>query len=172
MGEGVRRLTLATSRLLLRPLSLEDEPVLAGVLSDAETMRWYPHPFSREEVRDWIERQMGRYSSSTGLLGMVEKESGSLIGDCGVVWQDVEGQMELEVGYHVHRECWNRGFATEAAGAMTDFAFGHLGVDHVISMIRPENVASWRVAEKNGFAMDRLVLWHDYNHCVYRRGKK
>ncbi len=58
-------------------MTLEDEPALAEVLGDADTMRWYPHPFSREEVRDWIERQISRYASGTGLLGVVEKQTGN-----------------------------------------------------------------------------------------------
>ena len=165
------RLSLETSRLALRPMTLEDEPALAEVLGDAVTMRWYPHPFSREEVRDWIERQISRYPSGTGLLGVVEKQTGQLIGDCGVVWQEVEDQMELEVAYHVNRERWNQGFATEAARALIDHAFTDIGVDHVVSMIRPENIASRRVAEKNGLIMSRVVFWRNYDHCIYRAQK-
>jgi len=163
---------LETARLVLRLLTPEDVDDLAAVLGDAETMRWYPAPYTREQVREGIERQMGSYPSGSGLLGMVEKQTGRLIGDCGVVWQDVEGRMEPEIGYHVHRGWWNRGLATEAARAAMDYAFGELGVDHVISMIRPENVPSRRVAEKNGLTMDRMVFWRDYDHCVYQRWKK
>ncbi|HTZ90075.1 MAG TPA: GNAT family N-acetyltransferase [Alloacidobacterium sp.] len=163
---------LETARLVLRLLTPEDVDDLAAVLGDAETMRWYPAPYTRKQVREGIERQMGSYPSGSGLLGMVEKQTGRLIGDCGVVWQDVEGRMEPEIGYHVHRGWWNRGFATEAARAAMDYAFGELGVDHVISMIRPENVPSRRVAEKNGLTMDRMVFWRDYDHCVYQRWKK
>lgn len=165
------RLPLETSRLLLRPMTLKDELALAEVLGDAETMRWYPHPFSREEVREWIERQISRYSSGTGLLGLVEKQSGRLIGDCGVVWQDVEDRMEFEVGYHVNRGFWNQGFATEAAKAVIDSAFSDLRANLVVSMIRPENIASRRVAEKNGLAMSRIIFWRNYDHCIYEARK-
>ena len=165
------RLPLETSRLLLRPMTLEDEFALAAVLGDAETMRWYPRPFSREEVREWIERQISRYSSGTGLLGLVEKQSGRLIGDCGVVWQDVEDRMELEAGYHVNREFWNQGLATESARAVIDSAFSDLGVNLVVSMIRPENIASRRVAEKNGLVMSRIIFWRNYDHCIYEARK-
>ncbi len=163
---------IETARLVLRPLIPEDEDNLAAVLSDAETMRWYPRPFTQEQVREWIERQMSRYASGSGLLGIVEKQTGKLIGDCGVVWQDVGTGMEPEIGYHVHRGWWNRGFATEAAKAAIDYAFGELGVDHVISIIRPENLQSRRVAEKNGLTVDRMVFWHDFDHCIYQRRKK
>jgi [ribosomal protein S5]-alanine N-acetyltransferase len=166
------RTFIETGRLLLRPLTPEDEPALGAVLSDAETMRWYPRPFTRDEVREWIERQIGRYASGSGLLGMVEKASGALIGDCGAVWQEIEGSSELEIAYHVNRERWNQGFATEAATAVIDYAFGEFGVERVVSMIRPENGASRRVAEKNGLAVDRVVFWRNFDHCVCQRMKK
>ncbi|HTD57234.1 MAG TPA: GNAT family N-acetyltransferase [Silvibacterium sp.] len=162
-------LTLETPRLLLRPLTLDDEPALAAVISDPETMRWYPRPYTAEEVRGWIERQMGRYRDGAGLLGIVEKQSGRLIGDCGPAWQDLEGQMELEVGYHVNRECWNQGFATEAARAVIEDVFRRFPVDRLISLIRPENLPSRRVAEKNGLTLNRVVFWHGYDHCIYER---
>ncbi|MBV8113575.1 MAG: GNAT family N-acetyltransferase [Silvibacterium sp.] len=160
---------IETDRLLLRPLIFADEPALAAVLSDAETMLWYPRPYTADEVRQRIGQQMGRYPEGSGLLGMVEKRTGKLIGDCGPTWQEVEGRMELEIGYHVNRERWNQGFATEAAKAVMDYAFRRFNVDRVISMIRPENMASRRVAEKNGLTVDRVVFWRDYDHCVYQR---
>ena len=106
-----------------------------------------------------------------GLLGLALRESGVLIGDCGPVWQEVDGPAELEIGYHVHANHRNRGLATEAARAVRDYAFATLGVDHVISLIRPENLPSRRVAEKNGFTLNRTVFWRDYDHCVYRLAK-
>jgi [ribosomal protein S5]-alanine N-acetyltransferase len=161
--------TLETPRLLLRPMTFDDQPALAAVIGDPETMRWYPRPYTIEEVRQWIERQIGRYRDGHGLLGLVEKQSGRLIGDCGLAWQEVDGRMELEVGYHLNREHWNQGFATEAAKAVIEDAFGRFHVDRLISLIRPENVPSRRVAEKNGLRLDRMVFWHDFDHCVYQR---
>lgn len=163
---------IETTRLTLRPLGMEDEVELAAVFCDAETMRWYPQPFTREQVREWIERQMDLYPHGAGLLGMVEKRTGKLIGDCGPVWQEIESRTELEVGYHVHRAWWNQGFATEAAMAVIGYTFRELGVDHVVSMIRPENCSSRRVAEKSGLTMDRVVRWRGYDHCVYQLRKK
>jgi len=160
---------LETLRLVLRPLTPEDQTELAAVLGDAETMRWYPRPYTGAEVREWIERQMGRYPGGNGLLGMVEKQTGKLIGDCGAVWQEVEGTAELEIGYHVNRERWGQGFATEAAREVMGYAFGKFDVPRIVSMIRPENAQSRRVAEKNGLAVDRVVFWRGYDHCIYQK---
>jgi ribosomal-protein-alanine N-acetyltransferase len=161
-------LPLETPRLLLREMTPDDAPALLAVLGDAETMRWYPRPYTAAEVDQGIAKQIGRYSSGTGLLAMILKDSGTLVGDCGLVWQEVDADPELEIGYHVLRACWNRGLATEAAQAVRDYAFASLGVDHVISLIRPENLPSRRVAEKNGLTLDRVVFWRGYDHCVYR----
>jgi ribosomal-protein-alanine N-acetyltransferase len=163
-------LPLETKRLLLRELTPDDAPALLAVLGDAETMRWYPRPYTAAEVDEGIARQISRYPSGVGLLGLVLRETGELIGDCGLVWQQLEvgGIPELEIGYHVHRALWNRGLATEAARAVRDYAFATLGYDQVISLIRPENLPSRRVAEKNGLTLDRVVFWRGYDHCVYR----
>lgn len=165
-------LSLETSRLTLREMTSQDATALYAVLGDPETMRWYPRPYSRAEVEIGMARQMERYSSGTGLLGIVLRESGEFIGDCGIVWQEVEDALEPEIGYHILRSCWNRGFATEAARAVRHYAFTRLGCDHVISLIRPENLPSRRVAEKNGLVLQRVVFWHGYDHCIYRIAKE
>lgn len=152
-------------------MTLEDAPALDAIWGDAETMRWYPRALTHEEVEGWIGKQMSRYPSGTGLLGMVLKETGELIGDCGPTWQEVDGVAELEIGYHVHREHQGRGYATEAAQAAQaarDYTFAALGRESAISLIRPENLPSRRVAEKNGMTLERIVLWRGYEHCVYR----
>ena len=161
-------LSLLTERLFLRELTADDAAALFLVLGDAENMIWYPHPYSLAEIETWIARQIERYATATGLLGLVLRETGELIGDCGPVWQEVDGVQELEIGYHVRRDHQKSGLATEAAQAVRDFAFATFDVDHVISLIRPENLPSRRVAEKNGMTLDRVVFWHGYDHCVYR----
>jgi len=165
MGEGV---ILETTRLRLRQFSPADVDAMELVLGNPEAMKFYPAPFSREDVADWIDRNMGRYErEGFALWAMLLKSSGELIGDCGCVLQEVEGAREIEVAYHVRRDLWNQGYATEAARACMDYAFECLGTHKVISMIRPENVNSRRVAEKNGLAVEKVVFWHEYDHCIY-----
>lgn len=165
-------LPIATSRLKLRELTPEDLPAALAIWGDPETMRWYPRVRTADEVLEWIELQRSRYPSGTGILGMELRESGALIGDCGLIWQEVDGVQEPEIGYRVNRAYWNHGYATEAARAVTAHAFTTLGFDYVISLIRPENVPSRRVAEKNGLVLDRVVFWRGSDHCVYRREKE
>lgn len=162
---------LETARLVLRPLIADDEDALAEVYCDAETMRWFPAPYTRERLRNKIAEQKDHYRSGTGLLGIVRKDTGKLIGDCGIVWQEVEGSLEPEIGYRVNRDSWGHGFATEAARAMIEYAFEGLELDHVISLIRPGNMPSRRVAEKNGLTLHRVVFWRNFDHCIYKLWK-
>lgn len=72
----------------------------------------------------------------------------SFLGDCGLTYQKVEGELMLEVGYHLQAQHRGEGFATEAAGACLDFAFHTLGVNHVCSIVDPDNAPSIRVASR------------------------
>jgi ribosomal-protein-alanine N-acetyltransferase len=159
---------LETPRLILREFSADDVDVLAIILSDPETMRFYPAPLDQAGVESWIARNRQRYTKDGhGLWAMVLKSSGELIGDCGLTVQDVEGANEIEIGYHVRRDHWGQAFATEAARACRDYGFAHLGVSRLVSIIRLENFASRRVAEKNGMVIWREVTRTDLPHVVY-----
>ncbi|WP_445628730.1 GNAT family N-acetyltransferase [Nostoc sp. DSM 114167] len=160
---------LETQRLFLREMTLSDLDALLLVLGDAESMRYYPKPFDREMVEKWIDRHRHNYAQhGHGLWAMVLKATGEVIGDCGLVWQEVEGHRELEIGYHVRRDQQRQGYATEAAYACQDYAFNVLDCgDRVISLIRPENIPSRRVAEKNGLKVVQETLWRDIPHYIY-----
>jgi RimJ/RimL family protein N-acetyltransferase len=165
-------LILATEHLYLRRFISEDADALAAVLGDPVAMQYYPSAFDRKGVEWWIQKNLDRYDrDGHGLWAMVLKKSGEVIGDCGCTLQEVEGREELEIGYHVRRDQWGRGFATEAARACMEYAFGKLGAARVISIIRPENVASRRVAEKNGLTCEKIVFWREYDHCIYSKQK-
>ena len=163
-----RRIILETPRLQLRELVPDDLDALAKVLSDPITMQFYPKPYDRQGITDWIERNRRRYQEhGHSLWGMVLKSSGELIGDCGLAMQNVEGQNEIEIGYHVRRDHWKQGYATEAARACRDYGLAQLKAPRLISLIRPENIASRRVAEKNGMTIWKEVIWADLPHIVY-----
>jgi RimJ/RimL family protein N-acetyltransferase len=163
---------LETARLHLREFVPQDADALARVLGDPVAMQFYPAPFDRKGVEEWIGKNIGRYQrDGHGLWAMVLKDSGELIGDCGCILQEVEGTNHVEVGYHVRRDLWGKGYATEAARACMDYAFTRLGAARVISMIQPGNTQSRRVAEKNGMTCERVVFWRGYDHCIYAKQK-
>ena len=159
---------LETERLLLREFFPNDVDALALVLSDHETMRFYPAALDRAGVAAWIERNRRRYADAGhGLWAMVLKSSGEVVGDCGLSRQTVDGTDEIEIGYHVRRDLWGQGYAPEAARACQGYGFARLGADRLISLIRPENLPSRRVAEKTGLSLWKEVIWRDLPHCVY-----
>jgi RimJ/RimL family protein N-acetyltransferase len=161
---------LETERLLLRPFTLDDVDPIEAVLGDPVAMQFYPAPLTREGVEVWIRKSLARYEKDgCGLYAMVLKESDEVIGDCGCVVQLVEERDQLEIGYHVRRNLWGNGYATEAARACMDYAFDQLGAPRVISMIRPENLNSRRVAEKNGLVCEKVIFWRNYDHCIYAK---
>jgi [ribosomal protein S5]-alanine N-acetyltransferase len=160
---------LETSRLILREFTPDDAQSLALVLSDPDTMRFYPAPLDRAGVEMWISRNLQRYAEDGhGLCAMILKSSGDLIGDCGLTVQDVDGKNEIEIGYHVRRDLWGQGLATEAARACRDYGFARLPVERLISLIRPENFPSRQVAEKNGMSVWKEVVRKSLPHLVYR----
>ena len=159
---------LATERLLLREFVPGDADALAAVISDPETMRFYPAPRDRAGVESWIERNRRRYrDDGHGLWAMIWRSSGGVIGDCGLTRQTVDGVDEIEIGYHVRRDLWGQGLAPEAAGACRDYGFERLSAERLISLIRPQNLPSRRLAEKVGLSWWKEVMWRDLLHCVY-----
>jgi [ribosomal protein S5]-alanine N-acetyltransferase len=159
---------IETERLVLRELSLTDADDLLEIWGDERAMRLFPKTLNREELQGWIERNQKRYDDlGHGIWAVIVKESAQFAGDCGLVIQDVEGALELEVGYHFKPRFWGNGYATEAARGCLDYAFTRLGHRRVISMIRPENLPSRRVAERNGLQIEREIFWRGYTHCVY-----
>jgi ribosomal-protein-alanine N-acetyltransferase len=159
---------LETERLVLREFTPEDVQALVLVLSDPVAMKHYPAPIDRAGTERWIERNLLRYAKDgVGLWAMVLKATGEVIGDCGIIRQEVEGDFLYEIGYHLRRDHWGRGFATEAAIACREWGFAHLKADRLISLVRPENLPSCRVAERNGMTVWKVVEWRGIQHRVY-----
>lgn len=132
-------------------------------------MVYYPHPFSRQESEYWIERNQQRYrEDGFGLWAMELRATGELIGDCGLVTQVFPDGNEIEVGWHVKHERQKQGLATEAARAVIHYAFDELDLPTLISLIRPENVPSARVAEKLGMRIDGHTNHRGLDHHVWR----
>ena len=159
---------LETNRLTLRRFGSDDADALALVLSDPETMSFYPAPCDRAGVEHWIARNLFRYETDgVGLWAMILKSSEELVGDCGIIRQQVDGEYLYEIGYHLRRDCWHLGYATEAALACREWGFRNLKVDRLISLIRPENLPSRRVAERNGMTVWKEIEWRGLRHSVY-----
>lgn len=168
--------TLETARLRLRPLVIADAVALNRIQSDPEHMRFYPHPFDLRESRDWIEGMQARYErDGFALLAVEDRTTGEFLGNVGPVVQTVDGVNEVELGWSITRARARQGIATEAAIACREWAFASLAVDHVISLISPENLPSRGVAENLGMAVWKQVMWGRQMpkiHLVYRSDRE
>lgn len=159
---------LETERLFLREITHDDRNALLQIWGDAETMRFFPKSLNAQEMSEWIDRNLLRYESyGHGIWAVILKNEGVFVGDCGLVIQEVDGVEELEVGYHFNKNFWGRGFATEAARGCMEYAFTQLQRRRIISMVRPENLSSRRVAERNGLKIEKELFWRGYQHLVY-----
>jgi [ribosomal protein S5]-alanine N-acetyltransferase len=163
--------TLETERLLLRPLVADDAEALNEIQSDANHMRFYPHPFSMEETRDWIARAHERYGrDGFGLLAVEDRTTGEFLGNVGPVVQVVDGVDEIELGWSITPARSRQGIATEAAIACRDWVFDVVGADHVISLILPANEPSRGVARNVGMTIWKQTIFGSVRwlHDVWR----
>ncbi len=151
MVDGIPQ--LETKRLLLRRMLESDFEALLLIFTDPKVMAAFDHPlFTREQMGRWLKRNLDHQEEfGYGLFSVILKESGQLIGDCGLEQMDDIGAVEL--GYDFRSEFWNQGYATEAAIAVRDHAFDALKLPRLISLIRVGNLASSRVAEKAGMKL-------------------
>ena len=160
---------LETDRLFLRRMELADTDELLRVFSDPKVMASFGGDlFDRTQMEQWVRRNLDHQERyGYGLFSVILKDGEALIGDCGLEHMELDGQAEVEIGYDIRSDYWGFGYATEAASAVRDFAFTALGLTRVISMIRPENVASRRVAEKIGMTREKELMRGGYPYWIY-----
>ncbi len=146
-----------TRRLVARRIGVDDVAALHKVYGDAQAMRWVGdgQPLDLAQCAQWVEVTQRNYvTRGYGMFALVGRESGSLIGFCGLVHPG--GQVDAELKYALCREFWGQGLATEAASAMLAAARSRFKLDRVIATTAPENLASHRVLLKAGMQRGAL----------------
>jgi ribosomal-protein-alanine N-acetyltransferase len=140
--------------------------------------------FTREETAARIARFMYVFElDGIGQFAVERKEDGVVLGRCGILnwetdpWKPVaraetDEPTETEIGYLLGRRHWGRGYATEAATSVRDYAQGELGEVRLIALIQGGNNASKRVAEKLGMAYERDVELKFARVGLYALGKR
>lgn len=166
--------TLHTRRLILRPLTLEDAPIvqrLAGRREIADTTISIPHPYSEEQARQWIAGAADLFAKGKSVIFAVQlKREGSLAGAIGLRDIDTE-HLQAELGYWVAVECWGQGYATEAAQAVLTFGFEQLGLNRIYAHHMVRNPSSGRVLVKlgmkeEGVLRQRVRKWGRFEDVV------
>ncbi len=168
----MKKAILETKRLYLREMTPEDYGALSRILQDEATMYAYNGAFNDSETKEWLDKQLARYrEDGFGLWAVILKETDEMIGQCGLTIQLWKERKIPEIGYLLQRDCWHKGYATEAASAVKEYAFGRLHMTEVFSVIRDINTASRNVAIRNGMvAIDTWTKHYrgvDMPHILY-----
>jgi ribosomal-protein-alanine N-acetyltransferase len=128
---------------------------------------------SQEQCDKWFTLCEDRYKNDLGGMNvLIDKSTDKLVGQCGLLVQDVDGTNELEIGYSILPKYWNKGYATEAAKKCRDFAFTNSFTDSLISIIHVDNIKSEKVALKNGMTKTKQTVFKGMPVNIYRIYKK
>ncbi len=142
---------IETERLFLREMKESDFDALYKVLADSDIMQHYPYAFDESRVRNWIQRNIERYRIfGFGLWAVCLKETGEMIGDCGITLQLIDGQIKPEIGYHIRADKQRNGYAKEAAIAVRDWTFNNTPFQIVYSYMKYTNEPSVKTAISYG----------------------
>ncbi|WP_069649863.1 GNAT family N-acetyltransferase [Caloranaerobacter ferrireducens] len=140
-----------TERLILRKLKNDDFETFASIVGDDEIGKQLPkgEGYTYEEAKRWLDRiQLSWNENNYGVWGVINKESGNLIGYCGL--NKIEELDEVEVLYGISKDMWGRGYATEAAYSSLRFGFEQLNFEKIIGLAKIKNIASINVLKKIG----------------------
>ena len=149
---------LETSRLALRKLEKSDVQDWVEFFQQNPLLKYLNIKIFRDELlmsKKWIGVQLKRYEKfQFGHLGIIYKQTNRLIGQCGLIIREVEGLKEFEIAYSLIPRVWGKGIAHEASIEVINFAFSNKITNKLISIIHTSNVASQRVAIKNGMVKE------------------
>ncbi len=159
---------LQTPRLVLRSFREEDVDAMAQLFANPDFMRFSLGVFTEpKQTVAFIEKVMGwDRAGIPSQFAVIPRGENAIVGYCGF-YHHAEVPGEIEIGYRLHPDYWNRGLITEAARAVRDHGFRDRKLSRVISLIHPENIPSRRVAEKNGMAIEQQITFRGFPTLVY-----
>ena len=153
-GEETKRLYFR----LLKPDDFEDWVNLFKAKNVAFFLGLKPTLPSNELCQIWFDKVFHRYENNLGGMNvLVDKSSGKMIGQCGLLVQEIEGVERLEIGYSILPKYWNKGLATESSQKCKVYAFEHNFAKELISMVHVDNIGSEIVALKNGMHFEKKI---------------
>ena len=138
---------LKTKRLKLREYNFNDFNELYKILSDKETMKYYPKPYDEKCTKRWIDWSIENYQKhGFGWWAIELLENNQFIGDCGITIQNIDGDLLPEIGYHINKLYWNNGYAKEASLCCINWFFNNTKYDSLYSYTTIDNIASYKTA--------------------------
>ena len=174
-SRGASIFEIETIRLLLRQWRDHDLDLYSQMCADPEVMRYLPGTMSREQSEEQIARFVRHWKEHDfGLWALEIRKTEAFIGFVGLQYSEdwPEGEHKTEVGWRLDRSYWGRGLATEGALASLRCGFDELGLERIISITLPENLASRRVMEKSGMAFRGETRWRGFDVDWYDVGRE
>ncbi len=166
---------LESERLITRMLHIDDIKAWEVFFESPEATAYIPKYNSTDKkvkARGMIEKQLLRYETKRyGLQVLTDKKTNQFVGICGLLLQDIEGHEQIEIGYHLFKQFWGKGYATEAAKLFKHYAFSNNLCDSVISIIDIHNIRSQKVAMNNGMTREKQLHWAEHDIYIYRVNK-
>ena len=158
-----------TSRLILRPFCADDVDTMEELFANPLFMRFSLGVFTeRAQTVKFLDKVIGwDRAGKPSQFAVTLRPHSDVIGYCGFFHFPDDGIPDVEIGYRLHPDYWNRGIATEAARAVRDHGFGVLKLDRAISLVHPENMPSRRVAEKNGMTVEKEIVFRGFPTQVF-----
>lgn len=163
-----------TERLLIRPLKEEDKTIWESFFEPAEYLKYiviqaHQNWSKTEKTEFWFNKQFARYKENRfGLMALTNKETNELVGQCGLLSQELDGEPVLEIGYHLLPQHQGKGYATEAAIFFKGLAFKNDYSNELVSIIDVGNFPSEKVAIRNGMTKWKTTKYWDLTVNAYR----
>ena len=156
----MKKIIIRTERLTLREFEPGDYDAVYKMISDPVTMSHYPKPYDMRGAHRWVDWNIRNYAQTgLGWWAMELSDTGEFVGDCGVTPQMIDGKTLPELGYHIDKKFWRRGYGKEAAQAVLDYVFSNTEHTVIYSYMTAENTASFSLAESVG--MQKIKEFHD-----------
>jgi [ribosomal protein S5]-alanine N-acetyltransferase len=166
MAKRMAEWVFRTERVGVRPKRPEDATALHRVFGDSEVMRYLGGPMQSLALTQAFVAQHIAHQEEHGfsMWALIEGASDELIGDVGYLAHE-DG---VEIGWHLRRASWGRGYATEAARACVDHGMTVFGFDTISAFVETANTRSIRVIERLGMELvrseagDGVPPWREY----------
>ena len=150
---------LETKRLKLRYQRHSDIETLVNIWANTEVTKYIGQPRKRDFLLNEFKKSAEiPKAEKYDLWVVIEKESEKVIGHCGYIDKQIEGNIEIDLTYIFSPDVWGKGYATEIAQALKNYAFNDIGINRLIALIHPENIASANVARKIGMKIEKQIV--------------
>lgn len=157
----MERTMVQSERLTFRQIGEEDFQNIAEIMRDEGVQKVWEHYFSDEDVAAWIQRRQNSYrNNGIDYLLAIDRRTNEPVGQIGLLKEEIEGETIWGIGYILLSRHCGKGFATEGARAMADYAFNTLGISKLICDIRPMNKSSIAVAKRIGMVETGVFVKH------------